>query len=39
MAVAYFSFHGDLNYFLPKHQKQVKIKYNFEQRNSIKDTI
>ncbi|MBD2292905.1 Mut7-C ubiquitin/RNAse domain-containing protein [Anabaena sphaerica FACHB-251] len=39
MAVAYFCFNAELNYFLPKHQKQVKISHYFEERNSIKDTI
>ncbi|TAE56747.1 MAG: twitching motility protein PilT [Nostocales cyanobacterium] len=39
MAIAYFYFHGELNYFLPEQKKQVNFAYGFEERNSIKDTI
>ncbi|HYX17681.1 MAG TPA: Mut7-C RNAse domain-containing protein, partial [Nostoc sp.] len=39
MAIAYFFFHGELNHFLPRHHKQVKISHFFEERASIKDII
>ncbi|MGF2039960.1 MAG: Mut7-C RNAse domain-containing protein [Nostoc sp. CmiVER01] len=39
MAIAYFFFHGELNHFLPRHHKQVKISHFFEERASIKDMI
>ncbi|MBD2614110.1 Mut7-C ubiquitin/RNAse domain-containing protein [Nostoc punctiforme FACHB-252] len=39
MAIAYFYFHAELNHFLPRHQKQVRILHSFEERASIKDTI
>ncbi len=39
MAIAYFYFHAELNYFLPRHHKQVKISHFFEERASIKDMI
>ncbi|BBD66405.1 hypothetical protein NIES4072_63260 [Nostoc commune NIES-4072] len=39
MAIAYFFFHGELNHFLPRHHKQVKISHFFEERGSIKDMI
>lgn len=39
MAVAYFQFHAELNDFLPRHKRQVKILYSFTERASIKDTI
>ncbi|WP_375499880.1 Mut7-C RNAse domain-containing protein [uncultured Nostoc sp.] len=39
MAIAYFFFHGELNHFLPRHHKQVKISHSFEERTSIKDMI
>ncbi|MEH2074946.1 MAG: Mut7-C RNAse domain-containing protein [Nostoc sp.] len=39
MAVAYFYFHAELNHFLPRHQKQVKISHFFEEKASIKDMI
>ncbi len=39
MAIAYFYFHAELNYFLPQHRKQVKITHFFEERASIKDMI
>jgi uncharacterized protein len=39
MAIAYFYFHAELNYFLPRHHKQVKISHFFEEKASIKDMI
>ncbi|MDF5708797.1 MAG: Mut7-C RNAse domain-containing protein [Nostoc sp. S4] len=39
MAIAYFYFHAELNHFLPRYQKEVRISYYFEERASIKDTI
>ncbi|HLP87725.1 MAG TPA: Mut7-C RNAse domain-containing protein [Nostocaceae cyanobacterium] len=39
MAVAYFCFDAELNDFLQRHKRQVKIIHNFEERSSIKDTI
>ncbi|MDZ7991962.1 MAG: Mut7-C RNAse domain-containing protein, partial [Nostoc sp. EspVER01] len=39
MAIAYFYFHAELNHFLPRHQKQVKISHLFEEKASIKDMI
>lgn len=39
MAIAYFYFHGELNHFLPRHYKQVRISHFFEERASIKDMI
>ncbi|MDZ8187320.1 MAG: Mut7-C RNAse domain-containing protein [Nostoc sp. ChiSLP02] len=39
MAIAYLYFHAELNHFLPRHQKQVRISHSFEERASIKDTI
>ncbi|MEH2323348.1 MAG: Mut7-C RNAse domain-containing protein [Nostoc sp.] len=39
MAIAHFYFHGELNYFLPRHHQQVKISHFFEERASIKDMI
>ncbi len=39
MAIAYFYFHAELNHFLPRHQKQVRISHSFEERASIKDMI
>jgi len=34
MAIAYFYFHAELNYFLPRHHKQVRISHFFEERVS-----
>lgn len=39
MAIAYFYFHAELNHFLPRHHKQVKISHFFEEKASIKDMI
>jgi len=39
MAHAYFSFHAELNDFLPKAKKKVEILHEVQQRASIKDTI
>jgi hypothetical protein len=39
MAVTYFSFYAELNHFLPRHQKQIKIAHFFGERASIKDMI
>lgn len=39
MAIAYFHFYGELNDFLPRHKRQVKITYNFADKTSIKDMI
>ncbi|WP_392530434.1 Mut7-C RNAse domain-containing protein [Nostoc sp. C117] len=39
MAIAYFYFHAELNHFLPRHQKQVRISHSFAERASIKDMI
>jgi uncharacterized protein with PIN domain/sulfur carrier protein ThiS len=39
MAVAYFYFHGELNDFLPRHQREGKICNFFRERASIKDMI
>ncbi|MFN6569850.1 Mut7-C RNAse domain-containing protein [Dendronalium sp. ChiSLP03b] len=39
MAVAYFQFNAELNDFLPRPKKQVKISYSFTERASIKDVI
>ncbi|BAZ30501.1 hypothetical protein NIES4074_29610 [Cylindrospermum sp. NIES-4074] len=39
MAVAFFCFYAELNDFLPRHKKQVKISHFFEDRASIKDMI
>ena len=39
MAVAYFHFYAELNDFLPREKRQVKIIHNFSERASIKDTI
>lgn len=39
MAVASFFFYAELNDFLPRHQKQVRISHCFEERASIKDMI
>lgn len=39
MAIAHFYFHGELNHFLPRHHKQVKISHFFEEKASIKDMI
>ncbi len=39
MYSASFCFHAELNHFLPRHQKQVKITHFFKDRSSIKDMI
>ncbi|MBW4687270.1 MAG: Mut7-C ubiquitin/RNAse domain-containing protein [Komarekiella atlantica HA4396-MV6] len=39
MAVASFYFYAELNDFLPRHQKQVRISHSFNERASIKDMI
>lgn len=39
MAVAFFYFYAELNDFLPRHKKQVKISHSFAERASIKDMI
>lgn len=39
MARATFCFQGDLNFFLPQHQKGVNFIYQFKERPSIKDAI
>ncbi|MBD2356211.1 Mut7-C ubiquitin/RNAse domain-containing protein [Tolypothrix sp. FACHB-123] len=39
MAVAYFHFYAELNDFLPRNKRHVKIIHNFTERASIKDTI
>lgn len=39
MASANFTFHGTLNYFLPRRQKNKTITHEFEWRSSIKDMI
>ena len=39
MASAHFTFHGALNYFLPRRQKNKTITHEFEWRSSIKDMI
>ncbi len=39
MAVVYFRFHAELNYFLPNNKKEVKIAHLVADRASIKDTI
>jgi hypothetical protein len=39
MAIAYFYFHAELNHFLPRHQKQLRISHSFDERASIKDMI
>lgn len=39
MGVATFCFQGELNYFLPSHQKEVDFIHHFKERPSIKDTI
>lgn len=39
MAIATFCFYGELNYFLPSHQKEVKFIHHFKERPSIKDAI
>jgi uncharacterized protein len=39
MDKACFHFHGDLNYFLPRNQKDTIIEHRFDWRASIKDMI
>lgn len=39
MDKAYFHFHGDLNYFLSRRQKNGVIEHSFDWRASIKDMI
>ncbi len=39
MAIAYLYFHAELNHFLPRQQKEVRISHYFEERASIKDMI
>jgi len=39
MAIASFYFYAELNDFLPRYQKQLKISHIFEERASIKDMI
>ncbi len=39
MAIASFYFYAELNDFLPRHKKHVKISQVFEERASIKDMI
>ncbi|MBH8573835.1 Mut7-C ubiquitin/RNAse domain-containing protein [Nostocaceae cyanobacterium CENA369] len=39
MAIAYFQFYAELNDFLPRDKRHVKIPYSFTERASIKDTI
>ncbi|BAY28808.1 hypothetical protein NIES2107_06400 [Nostoc carneum NIES-2107] len=39
MAVASFNFHAELNDFLPRNKRRVKIIHNFGERASIKDMI
>ncbi|AFZ34453.1 protein of unknown function DUF82 [Stanieria cyanosphaera PCC 7437] len=39
MGVATFCFQGELNYFLPSHQKEVNFVHQFKERPSIKDAI
>lgn len=39
MAVAYFQFYAELNDFLPRNKRQVKINHFFTERASIKDMI
>ena len=39
MDKAYFHFHGELNYFLPRKQKDTVIEHPFDWRASIKDMI
>jgi uncharacterized protein len=36
---ASFQFYAELNDFLPRHKRQVRINYDFKERPSIKDTI
>ncbi|HLO83717.1 MAG TPA: Mut7-C RNAse domain-containing protein [Nostocaceae cyanobacterium] len=39
MAIAYLCFYAELNDFLPRKKRQVKITHHFEETNSIKDLI
>lgn len=39
MSAAYFRFHGELTFFLARHQRQVPLKHTFHWRASIKDMI
>lgn len=39
MSIAYFHFHAELNDFLPRNKRRVKIIHNFGERASIKDMI
>lgn len=39
MAVANFYFYAELNDFLPRHKKRVRIAHSFAERASIKDMI
>src|SRR5690348_7896538 len=39
MAIAYFQFYGELNYFLPRHKRQTKLLLYFTEKASIKDMI
>lgn len=39
MAIAYFQFYAQLNDFLPRDKRHVKIPHYFTERASIKDTI
>ncbi|BAY20607.1 hypothetical protein NIES2100_03490 [Calothrix sp. NIES-2100] len=39
MAVAYFHFYAELNDFLPRNKRRMKITHNFAERASIKDMI
>ncbi|WP_251959929.1 ubiquitin family protein [Nostoc commune] len=36
MAIAYFHFRAELNHFLPRHHKQVRISHVFEEKAFIK---
>lgn len=39
MASANFCFHAELNFFLPRSQRQVSFTHSFKERTSIKDMI
>lgn len=39
MSIAIFTFHGSLNYFLPRRQKNNTITYEFDWKASIKDML